>query len=121
VLDDRKSGNQDPTPSPMPPGTQESIVRPPVTLESIYRELEAIKGTLSALVQRQTVKDWYTPAEAAALLGKEEFTVREWCRNHRINAEKQKSGRGPHRGWAISHDEILRYQREGLLPDPHTL
>jgi hypothetical protein len=33
-----------------------------------------------------------------------------------VHAEKRKSGRGPHPAWVISHSELLRFQREGLLP-----
>jgi hypothetical protein len=49
-------------------------------------------------------------------VGKAEFTVREWCRHGRIKAEKRLSGRGAHPSWVVSHVELLRFQREGLLP-----
>ena len=62
------------------------------------------------------MKDWYTTEEVAKILGKAEFTVREWCRNGRVKAEKRMSGRGAFSTWVISHQELLRYQREGLLP-----
>jgi excisionase family DNA binding protein len=62
------------------------------------------------------VKDWYTTEEAAKILGRAEFTVREWARNGRILAEKKGSGRGKFQSWVISHAELQRIQREGLLP-----
>ena len=34
----------------------------------------------------------------------------------RIRAETRLSGRGAHPAWCISHQELLRYQREGSLP-----
>jgi hypothetical protein len=48
---------------------------------------------------------------------KQPFTVREWCRNGRINGDKSGSGRGSHASWVIIHEELLRYQREGLIPE----
>jgi predicted site-specific integrase-resolvase len=77
--------------------------------------LERIEAMLAALVERQPVQEWYTPHQAARLLGKSEFTVREWCRLGRIRASKKNSGRGKHAAWAIAKDELLRLQREGLL------
>src|SRR5947199_188164 len=68
------------------------------------------------LVQQRTIKDWYTTAEAAELLSKAEFTVREWCRLKRIDAQKRPCGRGRSRDWMISHAELDRYRNEGLLP-----
>jgi Helix-turn-helix domain len=71
---------------------------------------------LAVLVERQTVREWYTTEEFARLVSKAEFTVREWCRLGRIHAEKRRSGRGAFSAWVISHQELLRFQREGLLP-----
>jgi hypothetical protein len=68
------------------------------------------------LLSQRRVQDFYSPAEAAAFLGKAEFTVREWCRLGRVNAQKRRSGRGRSLEWAIAHAELLRIQKEGLLP-----
>ena len=65
---------------------------------------------------QRTVKDYYEIEEFAQIVGKAPFTVREWCRLGRIHAEKKNSGRGPYARWVVSHQELLRYQREGLLP-----
>lgn len=85
-------------------------------LEILLDRLGRIEATLALLAEKQSVKDWYATDEVARLLGKAEFTVREWCRLGRIRAEKRKSGRGPFPAWVISHEELLRFQREGLLP-----
>ena len=82
----------------------------------VLQRLERMESLLFALVERQTVKDWYSTAEFAKLAGKAEFTCREWCRHGRIHAEKKSSGRGAIPAWTISHTELLRFQREGLLP-----
>ena len=83
---------------------------------TLEQRLEKIEELLLALVERQTVRDWYTTEQVAQLVGKAEFTVREWCRLGRLKAEKRMSGRGAYPAWVISHAEVLRYQREGLLP-----
>jgi hypothetical protein len=82
---------------------------------SIDERLDKIEGLLEALVQKQTVKEWYRTDEFANLVGRAEFTVREYCRLGRIKAEKKHSGRGKFASWCISHNELLRFQREGLL------
>lgn len=84
--------------------------------ESFEKRLERMEAMLAFLVEQRTVKDWYSTDEFAQLVGKAEFTVREWCRLGRVHAEKKHSGRGSHASWVISHAELLRYQREGLLP-----
>jgi hypothetical protein len=76
----------------------------------------SLEGMLATLVERQVVKDWYSTEEVARIVGKAEFTVREWCRQRRIRAEKRRSGRGAHPAWVISHQELMRYQKEGLIP-----
>jgi len=82
----------------------------------LKERLDRIESLLAALVERQQMREWYTTEEFARLLGKAEFTVREWCRNGRVRAKKRNSGRGAYPAWVISHEELLRYQREGLLP-----
>jgi len=88
-------------------------VRCSVTLE---QRLENIEAMLAVLVERQQTRDWYTTEQLARLVGKAEFTVREWARLGRIQAKKRMSGRGAFASWVVSHQELLRFQREGLLP-----
>lgn len=83
---------------------------------TLEERLEKIEAMLIVLVERQASKDWYSVEEFARLVGRSEFTCREWCRRDRIHASKKESGRGAHTAWAISHAELLRFQREGLLP-----
>lgn len=84
---------------------------------TIDERLDRIEAILKSLAERERVKDFYTTDEFARLVGKREFTVREWARLGRIHAQKRRSGRGAFASWVISHQELLRYQREGLLPD----
>lgn len=82
----------------------------------LLERLRRIEAMLTALVERQTIKEWYTTEEVAGMLGKSEFTVREWCRNGRIQGEKKGSGRGKYQSWVVSHAELQRIQRDGLRP-----
>jgi len=86
--------------------------------DELLVRLERLEALLVVLVERQTIKEHYSTDEFARAVGKAEFTVREWARLGRIHAEKRRSGRGPHPAWVIAHAELLRYQKEGLLPAP---
>ena len=87
-------------------------------MQVVLERLKCIEDALTVLVDRQIIKEWYSTTEVAKLLGKAEFTVREWCRLGRVIAKKKKSGRGAASEWIISHDELSRVRNEGLLPDP---
>ncbi len=87
---------------------------------SIEQRLDKIEEMLTALLQRQTIKDYYEVEEFARLVGKACFTVREWARLGRINGRKRGSGRGAHAAWVFSHAELVRYQKDGLLPLPRS-
>jgi len=86
--------------------------------DELLTRLIKIETLLVSLVEQRTIKEWYSTAEVATLLGKAEFTVREWCRLGRVHAEKKKSGRGVASEWIVSHGELTRVRNEGLLPDP---
>ena len=83
---------------------------------TIDERLEKMEALLAVLAERPQIRDWYTTAQFASLIRRAEFTVRELCRHGSIRAEKMLSGRGGSFQWTISHDEFLRYQKEGLLP-----
>ena len=83
---------------------------------TVEERLEKIECLLVVLVERQQVREWYTTEEFAKAVGKAEFTIREYCRLGRLNAEKRRSGRGAYPQWVLSHAELERYRRNGLLP-----
>jgi hypothetical protein len=83
---------------------------------TLEHRLEKIESLLVVLVERQTVKDFYEIEEFARIVGKSCFTCREWCRLGRIRADKKLSGRGAYARWVVPHAELLRHQKEGLLP-----
>ncbi len=83
---------------------------------TIEERLMNIEAMISILVGRQT-KEFYDIEEFAKLVGKSCLTCRQWCRLGRVQAEKKLSGRGAYARWVVPHAELLRYQREGLLPE----
>lgn len=88
----------------------------------LLQRLDRIEAAISELIRQRTVQEWYSTVEVATLLGRAEYTVREWCRLGRIAAKKLPGGRGNEGEWRISHDELIRYQSDGLLPlTPHAL
>lgn len=87
---------------------------PPVeALEDIRRMVAEVR---ELLVAQKQVREYYSVDQAADCLGRRPFTVREWCRLRRINAQKRKTGRGRSTEWVISRAELLRIEKEGLLP-----
>ena len=86
-----------------------------MTDQELAVRLERIETLLTQLIEQEPPKEFYSTAEVAQILGKAEFTVREWCRLGRIYADKRDSGRGRSKEWIISHEEIVRIKNAGLL------
>jgi hypothetical protein len=55
----------------------ENVAIPNQRIDEVLERLDRIETTLTALVERQTVRGWYSTEEAAKVLGKSEYTVRE--------------------------------------------
>lgn len=87
-----------------------------MTTQEIAQRLEQIELALQRLLSERIEQEFYSTRDVAEILGKSEFTVREWCRHGRINAEKRPSGRGRSKEWMISNDELHRIRSAGLLP-----
>ena len=82
-------------------------------LESIEAAVLQIR---ELLLDKRPKKEWYTVAEVAKILGKANWTVREWARTGRIFAAKRDCGRGNSKEWIIAREELERIENEGLLP-----
>jgi hypothetical protein len=83
---------------------------------TLEERLEKIELLLLSLIERERIREFYSVEEFGRIVGRASFTVREWARHGRIHATKKESGRGAHAAWALSHTELLRFQKEGLLP-----
>ncbi len=85
-------------------------------LDKIEQLLTTVATRLNDTKPPVIVKEFYTVVEMAAIVKRKPYTVREWCRHGRIRAEKRRCGHGRNKDWQVSHDELVRYQNEGLLP-----
>jgi hypothetical protein len=89
-----------------------------VASDAVATELAAIREELKelrTLIAEKTPKEFYSVKEAANLLERAPFTVRQWCNNNRIYANKRLLRRGGKLEWVISAEEIVRIQSDGLL------
>jgi hypothetical protein len=87
----------------------------------VLEKLDRIESSLGYLLQEKRTapvleKEWFSTHEVAEILQKTAWTVRQWCRMKRVNAQKRLCGRGPASEWMISRDELQRIRNEGLLP-----
>ena len=84
----------------------------------LAQRLIRIESKLEQLLsnREEANQAYYSTADVARILGRADWTVREWCRLGRVNAEKRVCGRGSSKEWMISHDELQRIKAEGLLP-----
>ncbi len=87
-------------------------------LNAIEDRLSRMETILDAYCRHQIVQEWYSTEQFARLVDKAEYTVREWCRQGRIKAEKRTGGRGTTLEWRIPHAELVRYRNDGLRPLP---
>lgn len=85
-------------------------------MNEILFRLQRIENLLNDLSSERMRKEWYTIAEIAHIVGRSEYTVREWCRHGRVRAEKSRVGCGNSTEWRVSHTELARIQNEGPLP-----
>lgn len=118
-----RNGNNLLMAAPMP-GRQriisDSVCEPPTDfLADVAHRLARIETALATLIEQKTIKEWYSTYEVGSILAKAPFTVREWCRLGRIQAEKRMCGRGGSQEWMIAHEELVRLQNHGLRPDPN--
>jgi len=100
---------------PAPCAMQERIASLEGRLQQVMDVVVEVRDLLTA---QRTIRDYYTTEQVAKILGKANWTVREWCRLGRVHALKRHSGRGRAKDWTISHAELQRIEKEGLVPVP---
>ena len=92
-----------------------AAANPAVNMGGVIERLDRIEHKLDQLTADRTPQDYYSTTQVAKLLGKAEFTVREWCRLGRVHAAKRPCGRGNSQEWMLSASEVGRIRSEGLL------
>src|SRR4051794_2325560 len=93
----------------------EMLVRHDERLVEMQKKLDQMSQTLGQLVKAGTIIEFYSPKEFADIAHLTPGYVREMCHDERLNYKKTFSGRGGKAEIRISHEELLRYQSEGLL------
>jgi hypothetical protein len=85
--------------------------------DPLLERLDRIEAVLMRLTEKAAVRDWYSVEEFAEQVGKAAYTIREHCRLGRLAAQKRRNGHGLHHEWVLPHSELIRFQKEGLLPE----
>ena len=86
-------------------------------LIKLSQQVEHLTKLVEQLLSQHSIKDWYSAKEIASITGISPDTIREHLRQRRIVGEHIKgTGRGNKPEWRVSHDELMRYQNEGLRP-----
>jgi excisionase family DNA binding protein len=84
-----------------------------IALDALLNGVAAADSDLNARHgQEVDVECWLSTTDAARVVRRSLFTVRQWCNHGRVHAAKTRNGRQ----WRIRCDELERYRREGLLP-----
>lgn len=94
----------------------ESLLRSLVEQSKENASTAKLDAIMETVVSQKTIKDFYSTAEVADMVGRSEFQVRQWCREGRVKAIKRACGRGSHKSWMVSHEEVDRYRNHGLRP-----
>jgi excisionase family DNA binding protein len=81
---------------------------------SIEERISALLDRMEARLDDSLAKEAYSTDEAAKLLKRAPWTIRQWCNEGRARAKKIR-GRGRRGEWRIPHEELQRLQREGPL------
>jgi excisionase family DNA binding protein len=107
--------NPEPPPSPAAgAATAPGIRQGEDDLRAAIAETQALQREIrDLLINQRTVKEVYTTAEVADILGRSEYTVREWARKGQVQAGKAPNGRS----WLISHAELTRLRNHGPSPE----
>ena len=91
---------------------------PDANVPAILLELVQRLRRIEKLVRRQLShgipQEHYDVEAFGKAVGRRPFTIRQAFNRRRLHATKSANGRN----WVLTHAELLRYRKEGLLPDP---
>jgi hypothetical protein len=99
-----------------PTVTQETSAHPddvPTLLKELINRMERIEARLALSVEKES----YTVEEAAERLDRKPWTVRQWCNKGQVKGAYKVHGKGRTGEWRIPHEELVRLQNRGPLPE----
>jgi hypothetical protein len=100
----------DPTPTQ---ATNAHAADVPTLLKEILNRMERIEARLKLSVEKES----YTVDEAAERLSRKPWTVRQWCNKGQVQGAHKVHGKGRTGEWRIPHEELVRLQNRGPLPE----
>lgn len=87
-------------------------------LERMETTLVDLTAKVDQLIQQHTIKECYSTEEFGELVKLAPTTVRGYCNEGRIIAQKRQDGHGNSFFWVIMHEELVRFRRYGLISKP---
>ena len=82
---------------------------------NIDQRLDRIESMLASLVERQTIRDWYPSRSSPGWWARPSSPAASGPGSAGSTGRSGNQG-GGHTAWVVSHEELLRYRKSGLLP-----
>jgi Helix-turn-helix domain len=86
-------------------------------MRTMMKELFIRYDQLEKRLNLSVEKESYTVEQAGELLNRKPWTVRQWCNKGQVKGAYKVHGKGRTGEWRILHEEIIRLQNNGPLPE----
>jgi ribosomal protein L16 Arg81 hydroxylase len=86
-------------------------------MRTMMKELINRYAQLEKRFNLSVEKESYTVEQAGERLNRKPWTVRQWCNKGQVKGAYKVHGKGRTGEWRIPHEELVRLQNEGPLPE----